>query len=123
MDEAARLASLVDAQIKAQALFNDIECGLIRPGITEKQLSDDFRALATSKYKIKTFWHKRIARSGPNTMLPYQGSPPDRTISTNDILFVELGPVLEAWEADIGRAFVLGENPTKRKIRDVLEPI
>ena len=43
--EISRAASLQDAQNKADALFNEIARDLIRPGITEKQLSDVRSAL------------------------------------------------------------------------------
>lgn len=68
-------------------------------------------------------WHKRVVRSGPNTLFPYSENPPDRTTEEDDILFVDLGPVFEAWEADFGRTFVLGNDPTKTRLRDSLEPI
>jgi len=35
---------------------------------------------------------------------------------------VDLGPVFEAWEADFGRTFVLGDDPVKMKLRNDLEP-
>lgn len=72
---------------------------------------------------MKTHWHKRVVRSGPNTLKPYAENPPDRIIQANDILFVDLGPVFEEWEADFGRTFVLGDDPVKKKLRDDLEPV
>jgi Xaa-Pro aminopeptidase len=33
------------------------------------------------------------------------------------------GPVFAEWEADFGRTFVLGNDATKKKIRDDLEPV
>lgn len=62
-------------------------------------------------------------RSGPHTLKPYDENPPDRTLQPDDILFVDLGPVFEAWEADFGRTFVLaGADDAKRKLRDALQP-
>lgn len=120
--EAERAASLQEAQDKADALFNEIARDLIRPGITEKQLSDEIHALGQKRHNVKTHWHKRVVRSGPNTLQPYAGNPPDRTIGEDDILFVDLGPVFEKWEADFGRTFVLGSDPIKLKLRDSLSP-
>src|SRR6202167_2569407 len=65
-----------------------------------------------------TYWHKRIVRSGRNTLLPYDENPPDLTIKEDDILFLDLGPVFEKWEADFGRTFVLGADPLKHKLRN-----
>jgi hypothetical protein len=39
-------------------------------------------------------------------------------IEADDILFLDLGPVFEKWEADFGRTFVLGSDPRKLKMRD-----
>ena len=87
--------------------------GLIRPGITEKGLNADIYALAQELYGITIYWHKRIVRAGKNTLLPYADNPPDHTIGEDDILFLDLGPVFEQWEADFGRTFVLGSDPLK----------
>src|ERR1700723_1365284 len=119
--EETRATELLEAQAKAVRLFEEIDTrGLIRPGITEKTLNADIYALAKEMYGITTYWHKRIVRAGKNTLLPYAENPPDLMIETDDILFLDLGPVFEHWEADFGRTFVLGCDPLKHKImRDV----
>ncbi|KAI0515055.1 peptidase M24 [Xylaria bambusicola] len=123
MDEQQRVASLVDAQTKALRLFNEIATDLIRPGVSEKELSKEIHELGARRHGIQTHWHKRVVRSGPNTLQPYNENPPDRIIEADDILFVDLGPVFEAWEADFGRTYVLGDDPVKKKLRDSLEPV
>ena len=80
-------------------------------------MNEDIYALANEMYGITTYWHKRIVRAGPNTLLPYAENPPDLTIGLDDILFLDLGPVFEDWEADFGRTFVLGSDPVKHKLR------
>ena len=47
--ESERAASLQDAQDKADALFAEIAKDLIRPGTTEKQLSDEIHALGQKR--------------------------------------------------------------------------
>lgn len=121
--EQERADFLLDAQNKALALFEEIGRDLIRPGITEKELSDKIHELGNKRHNVRTYWHKRVVRSGPNTLLPYSENVPDRTIEEDDILFVDLGPVFEAWEADFGRTFVLGDNTKKIALRDSLEPV
>lgn len=117
--EEVRAAELHEAQTKAENLFQTIEArGLIRPKITESQLNSDIYALAEEMYAITTYWHKRIVRAGRNTLLPYAENPPDLTIGEDDILFLDLGPVFEKWEADFGRTFVLGSDPRKHKLRN-----
>lgn len=121
--EADRAASLLDAQNKAAQLFAEIERDLIRPGISEKDLTKEIHELGTKRYGVRTHWHKRVARSGPNTLMPYDENPPDRIIQPDDIVFIDLGPVFEAWEADLGRTYVLGDDPIKKRLRDATESV
>ncbi len=114
--------ALLDAQRKARRLFDEIAATLIRPGITESRLSEEIHALAHERFGVETHWHKRIVRAGPNTLLPYIDEPPDRAIGTDDIVFIDLGPVFEAWEADFGATFVLGDDPVKHRLADALRP-
>jgi Xaa-Pro aminopeptidase len=119
--EAERAASLLDAQTKASQLFAEIERDLIRPGISEKDLTKEIHELGAKRYGVRTHWHKRVARSGPNTLMPYDENPPDRIIQPDDIVFIDLGPVFEEWEADLGRTYVLGDDPIKKRLRDSVE--
>jgi len=117
--EEQRVAELCAAQDKAVRLFSEIERrGLIRAGIRETQLNGDIYELAREMYGITTYWHKRIVRAGKNTLAPYAEDPPDLTIGEDDIIFLDLGPVFEDWEADFGRTFVIGSDPRKLKLRD-----
>jgi Xaa-Pro aminopeptidase len=122
-DSSERAIYLLDAQTKAIQFFNEIEQSLIRSGISEKTLSDEIHQLGNTRFGIRTHWHKRVVRSGPNTLRPFEDNPPDRVIQQDDILVIDLGPVFESWEADFGRTYVLGNDPDKLKIRDALEPI
>ena len=122
-DEDARVAGLLFAQNSALALFNEAERSLIRPGVTEKALSREIHALAADMFGVKAHWHKRVVRSGANTLFPYSNTPPELTLQEDDILFLDLGPVFEAWEADFGRTYVIGNDPDKLRLRDDLEPI
>ncbi len=116
--EEARANELRVAQTKAENLFREIDArGLIHPGISESKLNDDIYALAKELYGIETYWHKRIVRAGSNTLLPYAENPPDLTIGADDILFLDIGPVFEKWEADFGRTYVLGSDPLKLKLQ------
>lgn len=120
-DEDVRAERLLDAQDKAAALFAEIETrGIIRPGVTEVQASDEIRDLAADMFGVERHWHKRIVRSGPNTLQPYRKNPPNREIEADDIAFADFGPVFEQWEADFGRTFVLGGDPAKERLRDAL---
>jgi Xaa-Pro dipeptidase len=114
-----RAAALLQAQEKANELFQAVETqGLIRPDVLESRLNQDIYDLAKKMFGISTYWHKRIVRAGRNTLAPYDENPPDLTVGEDDILFLDLGPVFEEWEADFGRTFVLGSDPVKLKLRD-----
>src|SRR6201986_2096534 len=120
-DEDVRATKQLDAQDKAAALFAEIENrGIIRPGVTEVQASDEIRDLAADQFGVDRHWHKRIVRSGPNTLQPYRKTPPNREIAADDIAFADFGPIFEAWEADFGRTFVLGRDPVKQRLSDDL---
>jgi Xaa-Pro aminopeptidase len=121
--EQERATYLLDAQTKALRLFEEIERDIIRPGVSEKTLSNEIHELGKKRHDVRTDWHKRVIRSGPHTLLLYAENPEDRVVEADDILFVDLGPVFEAWEADFGRTFVLGDDPIKKKLRDSLEPV
>ena len=119
--EDVRVQRLLDAQGKAERLFNEIERrAMIRPGVGERQLSDEIRDLAAEMLGVTQHWHRRIVRAGENTLQPFKEHPPDRMIADDDIVFLDLGPVLEEWEADFGRTFVLGENVHKKAVCDAL---
>jgi Xaa-Pro aminopeptidase len=121
--ESGRVAGLLHAQNSALALFEAAERTLIRPGITERALSLEIHKLAAEMFGVKAHWHKRVVRAGPNTLFPYSKTPPNLTLQEDDILFLDLGPVFEDWEADFGRTYVLGSDPMKLKLRDDIEPI
>jgi Xaa-Pro dipeptidase len=121
--EAQLDTALLDAQRKAEALFAEVEVrDLICPGVRESEINESVYALAERMYGINRYWHKRIVRAGPNTLAPYDENPPDLTVAEDDIVFLDLGPVFEEWEADFGRTYVVGKDPLKRKLcRDIEE--
>jgi Xaa-Pro dipeptidase len=117
------IAGLLDAQRKAGALFAAVQTqNLIRPGVKESEINESVYALAARMYGISRYWHKRIVRAGPNTLAPYDENPPDLTVGEDDVVFLDLGPIFEEWEADFGRTYVVGNDPMKNKLcRDIEE--
>jgi Xaa-Pro dipeptidase len=115
---------LLDAQNKAAELFAEIErSGMIRAGVSEQRLSDEIRDLAAEMLGVSRHWHKRIVRTGPNTLQPYRKNPPDLLIADDDILFCDIGPIFDRWEADFGRTFVLGDDAGKHALRGDLPEV
>jgi Xaa-Pro aminopeptidase len=110
------------AQQKAKELFKAVENrGLIIPGKTEKQLCDEIVQIAGEDFGTENHWGKKIVRTGINTLQPYASNPRDLIIQEGDILFFDFHPVFEGWEADLGRTYVLGNDPLKQKIKKDIE--
>jgi hypothetical protein len=109
------------AEARGNAMFDAIErAGIIRPGITEKELDDEIFILAKKDFGVDIHWHKRVIRAGANTVTIYSDDPPLRTIAPDDTVFLDLGPVFASanakWEADLGRSYALGNDPEKKRL-------
>ncbi len=119
-----RRRALAAAEEVAEGLFERIQSlGLVRAGCTEKQISDEICELASREFGVAKYWHKRVVRAGENTLCIYAENPPLRMVEADDIVFVDLGPILPPWEADYGRTFVLGSNADKTRLGAALEPL
>jgi len=109
--------ALLAAQFKAEALFREVvEREMVSAGKLESELTAQIHALAQSRFGLRRHWHKRIARSGPNTLLTYHDESADRRITADDIVYLDFGPVFDEWEADFGRTFVVGTDPSKHRL-------
>ena len=116
-DEDERAARLLAAQANAIALFDEVAArGLVAAGRGEQEVSDQVRDLANEMFGKTRHWHKRIIRSGPHTLFPYRENPPDRVIEADDIAFADFGPIFDEFEADLGRTYVLGDDPVKHRL-------
>ena len=114
--------NLLLAEKKAKELFGIVEQrGLIIAGKTEKQLCDEILQIAKDEFGVKNHWGKKIVRTGINTLQPYIADAPDLIIKEDDILFFDFHPIFKGWEADLGRTYVLGNDPIKQKIRQDVE--
>jgi Xaa-Pro dipeptidase len=112
-----RRAQLESAQKRAFDLFGMIERScLIRAGVSERQIEDEIGELAAREFGVKKHWHRRIVRAGPNTITIAAENPPPRIIQPDDIVYVDLGPVFEDWEADVGRSYALSSDADKRRL-------
>lgn len=99
------------------AMFDAIErAGLIAPGRSEAEVTKDIEQLAERDFGVKRHWHKRLVRTGPNTVCTYYDDAPVRTIGPEDTVYLDLGPVFEEWEADIGRSYAMGRDPDKKRL-------
>jgi hypothetical protein len=77
MPDNLRLRALMDAESQGTALLDAIEsAGLIRPGRSEHMIERDIFALAEQTFGVKQHWHRRIVRSGINTLRIFADDPP-----------------------------------------------
>ena len=113
---------LAHAQQIASELFAAVEKNnLIIAGKSEDQLNTEVEQLALDKFGIAKHWHKKIVRSGENTLSIYPDNPPDRILQADDILFIDFGIVADGWESDYARTYVLGNNARKIKLKNDVE--
>jgi len=114
--------SLIEAEKKAELLFKEIEKQeIFVPGNSEEKINSLIFDLAFDMFGIKKYWHKRIVRCGENTLYPYNENPKNLTLKKDDILFLDFGPIFEEWEADFGRTYVVGNDPSKIKLSKDIE--
>jgi Xaa-Pro dipeptidase len=117
-----RHSRLLQAHLMASDLLRAAEDGgLFRAGVSELQLSRELQSLGQEMFGTFKHWHKRIVRAGPNTVSTFGDSPPDHLIEADDMVFVDLGPMFESWEADIGRTYVVGDDPERIRLRASIE--
>ncbi len=116
------IRKLLLAEQKAKELFVVTDgLGLIISGKSENDLAEEIVELAKDHFGIEKYWHKKIVRSGPNTLYPYNGDPADRVIQKDDIVFLDFGPIFEGYEADCGRTYVIGNDILKLKLKNDVE--
>lgn len=110
-------ARLVQAEARGMALFEAIEnSGMITPGKRESELDREIFELAKARFGVERHWHKRVVRTGLNTLTVYYDMPDDRVIEPDDTIYLDLGPVFGEWEADIGKTYALGDDPDKKRL-------
>lgn len=103
-------------------LFESVEKnGLIISGKSESQLSAEICSLASRNFGIEKFWHKKIVRAGKNTLCIYPENPPDTIIQNDDVVILDFGPIVDGYEGDVGRTYVIGKDQQKLKLKRDLE--
>jgi len=110
------------AEQKAKELFAVVDDrGLIIAGKYESQLVAEIAQIAQGDFEIEKYWHKKIVRAGINTLQPFNGNPPDQVIQHDDIVVLDFGPVFKGFEADLGRTYIIGNDPLKLKLKEDVE--
>ncbi len=112
-----RRRNLEAAEARGMAMLDAIErAGLVAAGRSETEIDADIYALAERDFGVTVNWHKRIVRAGPNTVCTFHEKPPVRVVAQDDTVYLDLGPVFEEWEADLGRSYALGDDPGKKRL-------
>ena len=115
---------LIGAQNRARQLLREIENqDFIVVGASEKEITEKIYQLAFDLFGTKKHWHKRIVRAGENTVFAYAANPPDRQLYDGDLVYLDLGPVFDEFESDIGKTYLLGSDPEKERLIEDLERI
>ena len=113
----SRLAHLLAAQDRALTMLAAIEArGFIVPGRSESAVDRDIAELAEREFGVSRHWHKRLVRTGMNTLCVFADNPPERTIGVDDTVYLDLGPVFEEWEADVGQTYAVGTDPARHAL-------
>ena len=117
MNEADRRSRLEAAEAKGMALFDAVErAGFVKAGRSEISVDADIYELARRDFGVQRHWHKRIVRTGVNTVCVYADDPPERVIAADDTVYLDFGPVFGEWQADIGRSYAVGGDPQKQQL-------
>jgi Xaa-Pro aminopeptidase len=111
------LESMQQARDKSWLALTAIKNAL-KPGMSEAEgtlLAKDI----LQQQGADRLWHPVILRFGANTVKRYD-EPSDRSIllQENDIFFIDIGPVFDGHEGDVGDTFVLGQDAEKQRCAD-----
>jgi len=94
----------------------------IEVGMTEREARAAARS-TLSELGLRRGWHPILVRVGENTTRDFfdaQGG--DVVLTSEDLFFVDIGPIYDGYEGDAGDTFVPGGNPDLLKAKsDVVE--
>jgi Xaa-Pro aminopeptidase len=95
----------------------------IQPGMTEAEVKTKLTEIQTELGAPKS-WHPPQIRFGVNTLFPF-GKPGQEnvTLKENDIYFLDIGPLFDEHEGDVGRSFIVGNDPEMKRCCEDVEKI
>lgn len=107
--QAQDLAKILAASKQAKLVLEEI-ISQIQPGKTEKDLYQVTREIYQS-HAITRSWHNPYIRFGTNTVLTYADkAEANLTLQEEDIAFIDIGPIFNDIEGDVGKTIVFGDN-------------
>lgn len=116
------LAAMQGAQQQALVALEEIAARL-KPGMTEPEAAT-LALQVLQQAGAEQHWHPPIVRFGRNTAKIYsEASEPGVCLQPEDIFFIDIGPVFDGHEADVGATFCLGDQPAQRKVRQATSAV
>lgn len=113
---------LHQAQERAWALLSKLQQEL-RPGMTESEATEIYRQLQVASGAEK-YWHPPKIRFGVNTLKSFrEPSVADVVLKESDIYFLDLGPIYDGYEADVGKTFTIGDYPIGERVITAAETL
>ena len=95
----------------------------VRPGMTEADVKEALQEVQAELGSTST-WHPPQIRFGENTLMPFgQKGRDGLRLQEDDIFFLDIGPIFSGHEADVGRTFVVGDDPDMRRCSVDVEAI
>ena len=83
----------------------------ITPGMSEQQ-AVDLMTRVLQQLGMERNWHPVVVRFGAGTLKIFKEPlDPTRVLQSNDIFFVDIGPIWQGHEGDVGDTFVVGNDP------------
>jgi methionyl aminopeptidase len=110
------LARFLDVRLRTRQAVNDI-AAQVEIGMKEEEAKDMARDLLADR-QMKRGWHRVYVRCGRNTAK--DSSAPSEAgvvLQSDDIFFVDIGPVFGNHEGDAGDTFVFGSDPEHHKAK------
>ncbi len=104
------------AQQKGWEVLNALRRTIL-PGMNEKEGREVYANLLKD-FDVEKNWHTPKLRFGPNSIKSFsEVSDEDYRLKENDIFFLDVAPIINGYETDIGKTFILGkDNPSFSQI-------
>ena len=95
----------------------------ITPGMVEEDAVEMAKDVLSSLDMLQG-WHGVFVRFGSNTLKTFGAdSEPGIVLGSDDIFFLDIGPVWQQWEGDSGETFVVGADEEMKRAKADVETL
>ena len=109
--------SMDKAQLKSWEALGRISEALW-PGMLEEEAVRIANQIL-AEMGVRKFWHRTHIRFGANTLKDFsESSQAGVRLGSDDIYFIDIGPVFDGFEGDVGATFVTGSHPEMLRCKD-----